>query len=136
MLCRWTNSHCWVSLSEPHLVRSMAGSSMYIGMSPYVHALHICCVRPLQFCMQWYAYCYTPGPYGLGQKWLPFTNVSNFPYGSLQMIIISNETIVAVQPCPPSMIFPAIGKMRNSTVVQLCTAISEHTSKGLAEARQ
>ena len=43
----------------------------------------------------------------LGTKWLLFANVSNFPCGSLQMIILANETIVAVQPCPPSMIFLA-----------------------------
>ena len=66
------------SLSDPHPVRCMAGSAMYVGMSLYILMANFCCVCPLQFCTQWCAYLHTPG---LGWKWLLFANVSNFPFG-------------------------------------------------------
>ena len=48
------------SLSEPHLVRSMAGSAMHVYMSPYVHPVNFCCGCPLQFGAQRPAYNYAP----------------------------------------------------------------------------
>ena len=100
----------------PHLVRSMARSTMYVCMyvSMYVCmyvCMHVCmyvAVRStvnfftvaaaIQYCKQWYAYRYT------GREWLLLMSVS-FPCRGLQMTTMPSETKATVQPCPPSMIY-------------------------------
>ena len=104
---------------------------MYVGMSLYILMEIFCCVCLLQFCTQWCAYLHMPGLYGLGWKWLPFANVSNFLYSALQMIIILNETKAAVQPCLPSMIYAAkLWIWATITVVQLCATVQNTLQRG------
>ena len=68
-----------VSLSESHLVRSMAGSTMFVYIYIYMYICrstfrrHIFDVCPLQFCTQWSAYRLTV------RKWLPLANRCIFP---------------------------------------------------------
>ena len=61
---------------------------------------------------------------GSVQKWLLLVNMSNFPCGVLQMIIILNEMTAAVQPCPLAMTYAAKSGIRaTATVVLLWAAL-------------
>ena len=73
-----------VSLSEPHLVRSMAGSAMFVYTYIYVYmcrstfSRHIFAVCRYNFvCSGQHNYCLTVG------KWLALANCSHFPRGGL-----------------------------------------------------
>ena len=63
-----------------------------------------------------------------GRKWQPHAKVSHFFCGALQMIIISNRTTAAVQPCPPSMIYAAkSGRQATTTFVHfMCCCFRTH----------
>ena len=54
-----------------------------------------------------------------GQKWLLLWNISKFLCRTLQMIIISNETTVAVQSCLPSTTYTAKSRIPATSTVML-----------------
>ena len=56
---------------------------------------------------------------GLGRKWLLLADISNFPCGAIQVIVILTEMTVAIQSCPPSMIYTLkLGIWATTTVVR------------------
>ena len=99
----------------------------YPNGSPYVTVRSTSKYSAVSARMQWCAYYYTPGPYRAkmdavrDRSWI-------FPVEHRKW---NMERKAAVQTCPPSMIYAAkLGIQVTTTVVQLCAAVSGHTSRG------